>query len=76
MGMNFLEAAAQVVQHHPVTSIGGTVVGVTLLWQGAKAGLKRFNQHLKNREEIEEMLKRMRSRPVLQLSDFAKKPHP
>lgn len=74
--MNFLEAAAQVVQHHPVTSIGGAAVGVALLWQGAKAGLKRFNQHLKNREEIEGMLNRMRGTPVSQLSDFAKKPHP
>ena len=73
MGMNFLEAAAQVVQHHPVTSIGGTVVGVTLLWQGAKAGLKRFNQHLKNREEIEKQVAQMQSRPVPRLQDFAKK---
>lgn len=73
--MHFIEAALEIVQHHPVASVGA-VAGVFLLWKAAKAGLRRFNAHLENRAEIEEGIRRMKSIRVTSLADFTRKPHP
>ncbi len=56
--MNFADVA-HFVTAHPIETIAGTVVGALVLWNGAKAAIKRINADLEHQQKLDERVARL-----------------